>query len=92
MACDPWHKIPSPTLYRVEDSMASWQRIMAPVLMLVADQGFVQQRFAKDPAELQRRLDCFKDHQVVNITDAGHNIQHDQPEQVAAALEKFLMC
>lgn len=90
MACDPWHKIPSPTLYRVEDSMASWQRITASVLLLVADQGFVQQRFAKNPAELQRRLDCFKVRQVVSIADAGHNIQHDQPEQVAAALEQFL--
>jgi pimeloyl-ACP methyl ester carboxylesterase len=90
MACDPWHKVPSPALYRVEDSMASWQCITAPVLMLIADKGFVQQRFAKDPEELQRRLDCFKDRQVVTIVDAGHNIQHDQPEQVAAALEQFL--
>jgi pimeloyl-ACP methyl ester carboxylesterase len=90
MACDTWHKIPSPTLYRVEDSMASWQHITAPVLMLIADQGFVHQRFANEPAELQRRLDCFKDRQVVIIADAGHNIQHDQPEQVAAALDQFL--
>jgi len=91
MACDPWHKLPSPTLYRVEDSMASWQRITAPVLMLMADQGFVHQRFANDPAELQRRLDCFKQHQIVTIADAGHNLQHDQPEQVAAALDQFLV-
>lgn len=90
MACDPWHKIPAPTIYRVEDSMASWQRITAPVLMLVADHGFVQQRFGNDPVEFQRRLDCFKDRQVVTISDAGHNVQHDQPEQVAAALEQFL--
>ena len=90
MACDPWHKIPSPTLYRVEDSMASWQRIRAPVLMLIADQGFVHQRFGNDPAELQRRLACFQERQVITISDAGHNIQHDQPEQVAAALDLFL--
>jgi len=90
MACDPWHKIPAPTLYRVEDSMANWQRITAPVLMLMADQGFVHQRFGSDPVEMQRRLDCFKDRQVVTICDAGHNVQHDQPEQVAAALERFL--
>jgi pimeloyl-ACP methyl ester carboxylesterase len=91
MACDPWHKVPSPTLYRVEDSMASWQCITAPVLMLVADQGFVHQRFANNPEELRHRLDCFKDRKVVTIADAGHNIQHDQPERVAAALEQFLM-
>lgn len=90
MACDPWHKIPAPTPYRVEDAMASWQRITAPVLMLMADQGFVNQRFGHDPAEMQQRLDCFRHRQVVTIYDAGHNVQHDQPEQVAAALERFL--
>ena len=90
MACDPWHKIPSPTLYRVEDVMASWQRITAPVLMLFADLGIVHQRFANNPAQLQRRLACFKNHQVVTISDAGHNVQHDQPEQVADALDRFL--
>jgi pimeloyl-ACP methyl ester carboxylesterase len=90
MACDPWHKIPSPTLYRVEDAMASWRRITAPVLMMKADQGFIHQRFANEPDELQRRLDCFKNCQLLTISDAGHNLQHDQPEQVAAALDQFL--
>jgi pimeloyl-ACP methyl ester carboxylesterase len=56
----------------------------------MADQGFVQQRFGNDPVEMQRRLDCFKGHKVVTISDSGHNVQHDQPEQVAAALERFL--
>ena len=91
MACDPWHKIPSPALYRVEDSMASWQRITAPVLMLVADEGFVHRRFSNSSEQFQQRLDCFKNHQIVTISDAGHNIQHDQPEQVASALEQFLI-
>jgi pimeloyl-ACP methyl ester carboxylesterase len=90
MACDPWHKIPSPTLYRVEDSMASWQCISAPVLMLMADQGYVHQRFGQDSQEIQRRLTCFKNRHVVSISNSGHNVQHDQPEQVAQALEQFL--
>ena len=90
MACDPWHKIPSPMLYRVEDSLSSWRRITAPVLMLMADQGFVQQRFGADAVEMERRLACFKDRQVTAISGAGHNIQHDQPEQVAGALDGWL--
>lgn len=90
MACDPWHKLPAPFVYRVEDPMAAWQRITAPVLMLIADQGFVQQRFGDDAAEYQRRLGCFAQVEVVRVRDAGHNVQHDQPEQVAAALEHFL--
>ena len=91
MACDPWHRVPSPTLYRVEDAMASWRRVTAPVLMLLADEGYVQQRFASQPEEFQRRLQCFRHQKALTITNASHNLQHDQPEQVAAALENFLL-
>lgn len=90
MACDPWHKVPSPLVYRVEDALASWRMITAPVLLLIARQGFVQQRFEAEPEELERRIGCFRDAQVRWIDDAGHNIQHDQPEQVALELEQFL--
>ncbi|MBV2192067.1 MAG: alpha/beta hydrolase, partial [Azonexus sp.] len=45
MACDPWHKVAAPNLYRVEDAMAAWRRITAPVLMLIAERGFVNMRF-----------------------------------------------
>lgn len=91
MACDPWHRVPSPTLYRVEDAMGSWRQVTAPVLMLLADEGYVQQRFASQPDELQRRLQCFQNHQLLTITGTSHNLQHDQPEQVAAAIENFLL-
>ena len=90
MACDPWHRIPSANLYRVEDSLACWRQITAPVLMLVAGQGYIQERFGQHPEEFQRRLSAFPDVSVVRIDDAGHNVQHDQPERVAAALEAFL--
>lgn len=91
MACDPWHKILSSSLYRVEDSMVCWRKITAPVLMLIADQGNIHQRFGNDAAEYRRRLSCFGEVRVVTISDAGHNVQHDQPEQVAAALEEQLL-
>jgi len=58
--------------------------------MVFAERGYVNERFADDADELQRRLDCFADVRVVTISDAGHNLQHDQPEQVAAVLEDFL--
>lgn len=90
MACDPWHRLAAPTLYRIEDAMAAWRRIVAPVLMLVADQGYVQQRFGAEPEEYQRRLGCFADVEVGHVAEAGHNLQHDQPAAVAAALEAFL--
>src|SRR5690606_24707321 len=56
LACDPWHKVPSPYLYRAEDAMAAWRRIVAPVLMLEAGDGFVSERFDADAEEYRRHL------------------------------------
>jgi pimeloyl-ACP methyl ester carboxylesterase len=91
MACDPWHKVPSPTPYRAEDAKATWRKIEAPVLMLIADQGYVDQRFSNDPDEYRSRIESFSNVQVVTISDSGHNVQHDQPEQIASALEEFFV-
>ncbi len=90
MACDPWHKVPAPILYRIDDQMACWHAIDAPVLMLVSDDGFVHERFGDDPEERERRLAVFRNLQVETITECSHNLQHDQPEKVAQALERFL--
>ena len=89
LACDPWHKIASPFPYRVDEVMACWRQVAAPVLMLIAEHGFVSERFGADPAELARRLGCFARLDTVTIADAGHNLQHDQPAAVAAEIERF---
>jgi len=91
MACDPWHKVTSPNRYRADESMACWRAITAPVLMLISDQGYVLERFPEGSEEYRQRLGCFARAEVWMIRDAGHNLQHDQPEQVAAAVEKFLV-
>ncbi|HEX5394161.1 MAG TPA: alpha/beta hydrolase [Rhodocyclaceae bacterium] len=91
LACDPWHKVPSPAVYRVEDAMDAWRKILAPVLMLVADKGFIHDRFDKDPDEYQRRIGSFANVRTITVADAGHNVQHDQPEFVAREIEEFLL-
>ena len=79
-----------PVLYRIDDQMACWRAVEAPVLMVLADDGFVHERFGKDPAERERRLGCFRNRQLVTIADCSHNRSIDQPEAVAGALEAFL--
>lgn len=91
LACDPWHKIPAPHPYRIEDAMDCWRRVEAPVLQLVAEQGYVRQRFGgPDAPEFRRRIACFRQLRIETVMDAGHNLQHDQPGQVARLLEDFL--
>ena len=91
IAADPWHKTRSPMPYRLDEAMECWSAIQAPVLMLIADGGYVQARFEDEPEELKRRIACFNSVRVVTIRDSGHNVQHDQPEQLAAVLEDFLL-
>jgi len=91
MAFDPWHRQASPHLYRIEDVMAMWSRIVAPVLIVVADDGFIHERFHDDQAEYQRRLASFRTARVHTLEDAGHNLQHDCPERLAGLLEAFLL-
>ncbi len=89
LACDPWHRLPSPIPYRVEEAMACWRKASAPVLLLVAEDGFVSQRFASDGEELARREACFARFARQTIEDCGHNLHHDQPARVARAIEAF---
>lgn len=89
VACDPWHKVPSPNLYRLEEVMACWRAVTAPVELVIADEGYVTQRFDKDPDELRRRLACFQKLTVARIDDCGHNVQHDRPERLAELIEDF---
>lgn len=90
MACDPWHRVPSPLVYHPEDAMAGWKRIEAPVLLLIAQYGLVNQRFGNDRKEFDKRIACIRNLQTIDVPDSGHNVQHDQPELVAAAIEQFL--
>jgi pimeloyl-ACP methyl ester carboxylesterase len=90
MACDPWHRAPSPLAYHIDDTLACWRRIEAPVQLLIAEHGFIVRRLGNDPQELDRRLSSIPNLHTVRIPGAGHNVQHDQPERVAEAIEVFL--
>ncbi|MCB1955659.1 MAG: alpha/beta hydrolase [Rhodocyclaceae bacterium] len=90
MACDPWHRVQAPVRYQTEDVLAGWRRIRAPVLNLLAADGYVLQRFPLGSDALSARLACFDQGRYAVIANCGHNLQHDQPEAVAAALEGFL--
>jgi pimeloyl-ACP methyl ester carboxylesterase len=59
--------------------------------MVIAQHGYVDQRFGHDAPELARRLACFAELQTVRIDGAGHNLQHDQPVALAAAIEGFFL-
>lgn len=90
---DPAHRVTNPVLYRLDEVLACWRAIAAPVLWVEADQTDAMQRLVSKEgarAEVDRRIERITDVHKATIVDAGHMLHHDQPEQLAALIERFL--
>lgn len=90
---DPKHKL-VPSLTRLDEILVCWSKITAPTLFIEGEFSWLGIR-KKDPQqaqkEIMRRASCISKLEYVVVTDSGHMIQHDQPEQVAAYIEQFMM-
>jgi pimeloyl-ACP methyl ester carboxylesterase len=96
---DPRHKLPFPSVYRMEEVYAIWAEISAPVLWVAAAQSDVPQWLSEHPegeapadtlAAVRHRLSRVPNGRLVVVDDAAHMLHHDQPVRVAAAIEEFL--
>jgi pimeloyl-ACP methyl ester carboxylesterase len=90
---DPKHKQTSPLLYRLEEVLACWQAITAPVLWVEAeDTDALRWMGPKDAAreEIDRRMKAIPKITREVIGDASHMLHHDQPEALAVLIEGFL--
>ena len=89
---DAAHKVVNPQLYRVDEALAIYARITAPVLSVIASDDSLGQwwkgRFTLD--EYRERLQHVPQLTEAHVDDAGHMLQHDQPERLAALIEDFL--
>jgi pimeloyl-ACP methyl ester carboxylesterase len=90
---DPAHKMPGPLLYQVEEVLACWRRITAPVLWVEAEHTDMWRWMGpKEEArhEVDRRLAQLAKVTPRMMPDAGHMLHHDQPEMLARMIEDFL--
>jgi pimeloyl-ACP methyl ester carboxylesterase len=90
---DPAHKLSNPMLYRVDEVLACWQAITAPVLWVEADDTDAWRWMGpKEQArgEIDRRIGFLRDVRTATLRDAGHMLHHDQPEALAVLIEDFL--
>lgn len=89
---DPAHKRANPALYRAEEALACWARITAPVLWVEGRQTDVAKYWGDryPRSEFEARLKVVPTVERVILEDAGHMLHHDQPEQLAARIERFL--
>ena len=91
---DPAHKLANPVLTRAEEITATYARIAAPTLVVVAEhshealKAWWQGRYTLD--EFAERLKHVPNLQRAGLADAAHMLHHDQPEALAALVGGFL--
>ncbi|WP_109481632.1 alpha/beta hydrolase [Paraburkholderia sp. C35] len=91
LLADPAHKMRGPLLYRLDEVMAVWANVRAPVLHVEAAASPTLAMLAGTIPldEFKARFKAFADWREEIIEDAGHMVHHDQPERVAALIEAF---
>ena len=89
---DPAHKITSAQLYRLDEAMALYKNITAPVLAVEASDDSLGQwwkgRYTLE--EFQQRIGHVPNLRRTVVQDAGHMMHHDQPTELAGLMEDFL--
>ncbi|MEY3520306.1 MAG: 4,5:9,10-diseco-3-hydroxy-5,9, 17-trioxoandrosta(10),2-diene-4-oate hydrolase [Pseudomonadota bacterium] len=88
---DSAHKVINPYLYQVDEALEMYRRISAPVLSVEAAGDSLGQwwKGRYTLAEYHERLRSVPRSEKAVIQDAGHMLQHDQPETLAHLIEKF---
>jgi pimeloyl-ACP methyl ester carboxylesterase len=87
---DPRHKIFNPYLFRIDEAIACWRRVTAPVLLVSGKLSEIPARMKDTPEQLAERKGAFRDRREIEMEDAGHMMHHDQPERLARIIEDFL--
>ncbi len=89
---DAAHKITHATLSKMDEVLALYACITAPVLMVEASDDSLGQWWAGKYtlAEFHERLKYVPDCTVKVIQDAGHMLHHDQPLELAGLIEGFV--
>ncbi|MEJ0075347.1 MAG: alpha/beta hydrolase [Alphaproteobacteria bacterium] len=81
---DPYQRARAPHRLSGDDHVSLWSRITCPVLLLHAAESFLQS------SQTARLADHFQNARSETISDAGHWLHHDKPDEVLAAIRTFL--
>ena len=89
---DAAHKITGALLIRVEEVLALYAANTAPTLFVEASdnsmEGWYKTRFTLE--EFHERLNSVPNLKRIKMTDCGHMLHHDQPQQLARLIEGFV--
>jgi pimeloyl-ACP methyl ester carboxylesterase len=86
---DPKHKRVNPMLYQRDQAEACWRAIVAPLLLVFAEESDLTRRMAGELAAERLRA-LLPNAAMATIQGAGHMIHHERPAETAALIERFL--
>jgi pimeloyl-ACP methyl ester carboxylesterase len=88
----PAHKRANPVLYQVDEVLATWQQISAPVLWVEGDRTDIQKwwgdRYPR--SDFDARLNLVPQLERALLSPCGHMLHHDQPQALAGHISRFL--
>ena len=88
----PAHRHVNPVLYQVDEVLATWKQITAPLLWADGAQTDTHKwwghRYSR--AEFDTRLAVVRNVQRVTLQPCGHMLHHDQPQALAGHLASHL--
>lgn len=87
---DPRHKTVNPVLSRIEELIACWQRVTAPVLWVASTEAKRLPSRTDSPEQFAERKAAFPDFRFHILDECGHMMHHDQPQRLAEIIEGFL--
>ncbi|MFZ4480356.1 MAG: alpha/beta fold hydrolase [Rhodoferax sp.] len=89
---DPAHKVSNAQLYRVDEVLEIYRRLSMPVLCVESTHNSLDLwwKGKYTLAQFHQRLTAVPQVEIARIDDAGHMLHHDQPEVLAALIERFI--
>jgi pimeloyl-ACP methyl ester carboxylesterase len=94
LQADPAHKRVNPYRYHLDEILATWRQISAPLLWLEGEQTDAEtwwgHRYSRAEFHAQRLSQVGSPVHKVLLADSGHMLHHDQPQAMARELAAFL--
>lgn len=90
LRADPAHRLVNPVLYRIEETLACWRAIRAPVFWVEGAETDINSWIKDGPEGWAERKAAIANLRQAAIPGAGHMLHHDQPAALARILEPFL--
>ena len=89
LRADPAHKLPNAVQYRRAEAEACWDRVSAPVLLVVGEDTDFKAAM-KDWTDPDESRHPFHGAPTALVPGAGHMVHFERPDELARVTEAFL--